>query len=373
MSGALRYRVNRRWIPSIFANVSPARFFWEWLHFINDHTGLTVIEVGTGTTSHGTSIPASWLSWDATVSPTTLTPAMDSNSWIVFEAVNADPLLNGGGTTPWQAKIQMSLSSGYADPSGTNYGMNGNVGQVALRASATGGWVGSSTWDFSPGYGTASGDMKMFGSLTTSYLDYDYYLDIVGDDDTLWWRGCSMTYVTNGTPRQRPRGGCMGMINRYNSSIAYPFFVYVTPINTNNRASNTDRWAFTRIESLLYKYSIFDIYDANVGGYTYSLGYDGSRVSSHRSENWKKFMVRKIWKSHFSNKLIMLSTLIRQYASPDYYDIYGTLRGYLSVPPVIGTSTLLGSNLEYIQICCEDDLNDGGVLMPWEPGVIPIW
>ena len=373
MSGAFRYQVNHRWRSATLANVASARFLWEWLQFVNSHTGMSVIEVGTGTTSHGAAIPASWLSWDGTVDPTTLTPSMDSNSWIVFEAINADPLLNGGGTTPWQAKIQMTLSAGYSDPSGTDYGMNGVTGQCVLRASATGGWVGSPTWDFAPVYGEGSDDIKLLGIGTTPYLNRDYFLDIVGDDDTIWWRG-SIGDVSR-EPKSMSRGGYIGMIERYYSMIDYPFIAFANPLNDNSRGLNYDRGAFSRVFSVnYYAYSVFDSHNAGLNAYSYSLSYDGTKMTFHVADNWRDYMIRKIWKYHYSDgKLIMLPTLIRHYQAPDYYDIFGFLRGYRHVPSLIGTSTLLGQNLEYIQICVQDDILYGGVVMPWEPGVVPIW
>ena len=128
MTGALRYRVNREWDNSIFSGISPFRFFWEWLHFIEDHSGYEIVEVGTGASSHGTQIPSEWLLWDGTSSPHLLSPIpLTDNSWIVFRSLFSDSLLNGGGTMMWEAKMQVTGGTSYADPSGNNYGLNGHA------------------------------------------------------------------------------------------------------------------------------------------------------------------------------------------------------------------------------------------------------
>jgi len=102
MSGTFQYRVNKYWNASTLS-IAPAVFFWEWLNFIGDHSGLAWVGYGTGKTQSGTTPPAAWLDWDPTTTPT---PPIGDNSWVVFEAENADPLLDGGGLKPWQAKMQ---------------------------------------------------------------------------------------------------------------------------------------------------------------------------------------------------------------------------------------------------------------------------
>ena len=120
MSGDYRTRENRVWDDTIQNNVAPFRFFWEFVTFVNNHTGFTVLAYGTDTTQSGTTIPASWLAWDGVTAP----PFSDKD-WFVFRADNASTLLNGNGNYQWEAKIQVVNTSGtnFTDCSGINYGL----------------------------------------------------------------------------------------------------------------------------------------------------------------------------------------------------------------------------------------------------------
>lgn len=372
MSGSIQYRVNRQWDSTINATAAAARFFWEWLHFVNDHTGLAIVEVGTGTTSHGAVIPLEWLAWNGSDDPTTLAPiALNSNSWIVFRAIYAEPLLNGGGTTPWEAKIQMTLGTAYADPSGTDYGLNGQTHQVILRASAAAGWTGNPTWDFVPGGGQeASEDIRIFG-YTTSQAGKDYNLDIVADDDTVWWRGAAGEWPGD-TKEDRSRGGYLGMIARRNSDITWPFYAMANPLNdiANSGSIDTREWGR---HSEFSDYGLFNYKDENLNAYTYSVAYDNTRVTSHRADPWHLNAISYMNPYHYTPDNILPQMLLLQYDTGNgYFGIIGEMRGLVVTPPSIGFSVVFGANDDYIQSGARA-ASYGGIGMPWPTGISPIW
>lgn len=369
MSGSIQYRVNRTWDSTTNPTAAAARFFWDWLHFINDHTGLTIVEVGTGTTSHGTSVPSEWLSWNGSDDPTTLVPiALDSNSWIVFRAVNADPLLNGGGTMPWEAKLQMTMGTAYDDPSGVNYGLDGQTHQVILRASAAGGWSGTPTWDFAAGQ-EASEDIRVFG-YTGSQAGKDYNLDIVSDDDTIWWRGAAGDFPTD-TKEDRARGGYLGMIARRNSDISYPFFAMANPLNDeiNNQSIDTRVWSR---HSASTEYGVWNYKYGNLVAYTYTVGHDGTRVTTHRVDPWHINAITYMNPYHYSNDIVVPRMLLLEYGSPTYYGIVGELRGLVVTPSTIGFSVVFGDGSDLLQSGAYP-ASYGGVGMPWPASISPVW
>lgn len=370
MSGTLKHRVNRGWDSTTQAGVAAARFFWDWLHFINIHTGLAVVEVGTGTTSHGTTIPTEWLGWNGVDNPTTLSPIpLDSNSWIVFRAIYADPLLNGGGTMQWEAKLQMTMGTAYDDPSGIDYGLDGQTHNVVLRACPAGGWTGSGTWDFIPAMSQPSQDFRLFG-YTSSQADKDYVLDIVGDDDTIWWRGAAADF-TGDSKEDRVRGGYLGMINRRNADITWPFFVMAGPLCDLSSSRTTDGMIFSR-HSEFTEYGLFNYEFGNLRWRTYSLGFDNIKVGTHRVDVWHLNTLSYMTPYHFTDEGIYPRMLLLQYEQPNHFAIIGEFRGYVVTPTSIGFSVVFGDTLEYIQIGAYP-ATYGGFAMPWPTGISPIW
>jgi len=364
MSGTMQYRVNRVWDSTIQPNVSPARFLWEWLNFINDHPGLTVVECGTGTTSHGSSIPVEWLSWDGVADPSTLSPTpFLPNSWVVFRAVNADALLDGGGGMPWEAKVQGTWGgTNYDDPSVTDYGQDGNADRVVLRSSPAGGWTGASVFDFSPNTGEAvSQDMAIY-----SGADKDFWLDLVGDDDTLFWKGAAGDWPTD-DPKARSRGGYLGMFQRRSPAIKWPFWMTAGqildataggsyPVNSKRTTNGYYVWA----PNYSWNWPSF------------SLGRDDTAVQGHRCDTWSYVVINAMNPCIYTGEDVLPAILIRENATPDYYDVLGELRFLVTVKNAYGQNTVLGSNGDLIQICV-DHASYGGIAMPWPSGVIPSW
>lgn len=370
MSGILQYRVNRGWDSTIQTNVTPARFFWDWLHFINDHSGYQIVEVGTGTTSHGVVAPAQWLAWDGTTDPTTLTPPMTNNSWFVFRALYADALLNGGGTMQWEAKIQMTLGSAYADPSGTDYGFNGVTYHVILRTCPAAGWTGTPTWDFAPGGGQeASRDLRLMG-YTISQANTDYNLDIVGDDDTIWWRGVSGNYPVS-NKSHAARGGYLGMISRRNSDITWPFIALIGPVHSGTNGSSGGDMLLSR-HSAFTDYGVFNYKREDLQWPSYSMGHDDTRVETHRADVWSLNAISYMNPFHYTGEGVYPRMTLMQFEQPDQYAIIGEFRGYVTTPTSIGFGVVFGANSDLIQTGAYGDTY-GGIAMPWPSGVAPIW
>lgn len=368
MSGVMNYRVNRVWDSTIQVNVSAARYFWEWLNFVNDHPGLTVVEVGTGTTSIGSTIPAEWLSWDGVTDPTTLSPnALDPNSWLVFAAVNADPALAGGGGMPWQAKVQVAFGGTvYDDPSGTDYGHDGDTDVVVFRSSPAAGWTGSTTWNFVPGSGEeTSPDMVAYEGQNK-----DFYLDLVGDDDTLFWKGATGDFPTD-DPLTRSRSGYLGMINRRSASISWPFWMTMgkmydaTQGSGEGQATNSKRAATTARS--VWAWDKDQWYWPS-----WSLGRDDTGVAIHRVDAWHQTLLSNLGPNMYTGDDVLPGLLLAELEPLDRYDILGELRFLVATDFSYGHHTVFGDNADLIQFC-EFATSYSGIAMPWEPSTVPIW
>lgn len=366
MSGTIIGRVNRSWDVATRANVSAVRFFWEWLKFVADHPGLSVVEAGTGTTSHGVAIPAEWLAWDGATDPTTLSPiALDSNSWIVFQADNADPLLNGLGGMPWQAKIQVAHTGvSYSDPSGTDHGMNGETDVVGLRGCPYGNWAGSPTWDFvPPTTEDLPPDRKMYAGQNESFV-----LDLVGDDDTIVWKGGAGDFPTD-DPKDRSRGGYLGMIVRRSSGIAYPFFVMAGVIQDTGANIGEDNIYSRQGNDAYY---VFRYSATTLQWPSFSIGADKTACLGHHitfpSPDMMQIMAPSAWNSNRN----YFSGILREKVFPSYGSVMGQLRFFWATDHSYAQHTLVGDNEDMIQIC-KDGGTYGGILMQWPAGVLPAW
>jgi hypothetical protein len=360
MSGIYQYGVNRAWTNATFPNVSAVRFFWEWLDYVNSHVGLTVLETGSGTTSHGASIPASWLAWDGTTDPALLAPVLQPNSWMVFQAPNADPALAGGGTTPWEAKVQMTYNAvAYSDPSGVNYGYNGQLDVVVLRTSPGGGWTTGPTWDFVPGATPLSQDFRIFQGQSA-----DYFFDIVGDDDTLFWKGSA------GSPPalNRSRGGYLGMYTRSRSAVSLPFLTMAGNIQNISGATGDRAFNSRLTTNDYYQWN----YNYNSQWPSFSPGRDNTAVTAHWLDTYVLDISTGISPYIYTGEDVLMSIMLREDKTPDYYDVLGELRFLLVTDTSRAQHTVFGTNLEFIEFCYNSGVS-GGVAMPWDPGVVPVW
>lgn len=370
MSGTFTHRVNRSWDMSQ-PNISAGVFFWEWLHYINDHAGMSFIGYGTGKTQSGTTPPASWLDWNPTTTPT---PPFSDNSWFVFNADNADPLLDGGGSKQWQAKIQMTLATAFDDcnVADTDYDWEATTYSVVMRASATGGWD-STPLDFAPGGGEeASLNFSLFNGLNKMFV-----LDIIGDDDTLFWRGSAFITTVSNAPA-RSRGGYLGMLQRRAGFISNPFFFTAGRLEdiasgTKYRALN---WCYTN-NNYQYQWQLggaeFGDENGNDGKWpSYSLWHDGTAVTNHKHDTWDANNLPRLTPDNVTGEDVVLGIKVAQWKPPVKYTVLGEFRLIAKTAYQFGHSQLFGSNSEWLQFCYEGDANSG-IGMMWPQGETPIW
>lgn len=356
MSGTLQSRVNRYWDRSIQANFTAAIFFWEWLNFLNDHPNITWIGYGTGKSQTGVTPPDAWILWD-TVNDAV--PFSD-NSWVVFEMTDASELLNGSGSFPWQAKIQVSLATAFDDcnVADIDYDYEAQTYIVAMRTSAMGGWVGASTCDFVP-----SGGEDISNNLTIYQgQDLDLHLDIIGDDDVIFWKG-SAENLSPIDLLDQSRSGYLGMIQRRNSDITYPFLFMAGKIfdgsgSTGNAAIN-------------YKYT-------NGGWYgvywpSYTLWLDGTQVNSLYMDTVNSYTLLLITPDPVTGEDVLPYIMMAQWESPNRYAIIGELLMVVSTNTERAQHTVFGSStVKWIEICYDTELR-AGVAMRWPLATTPIW
>lgn len=212
MAGDFVHSVNNIFDKADQSNITAAVVFNEILSYIDSHGHMDFAGYGTGSSQTGTTPPSGWINWDYTTDP----PPFGDNSWFIVNATSASASMNGTGDQQWQMKIQTTLSSGFDDPSGNDYGYEGNTYTTCIRASSEGGWS-SSTLDFAPTSGSeASDNYRVYAGQNESVR-----IDVVGDNDTIFWRGNAGDSVNHYYTRQ-----CyIGMLTRRFSDVANPFFM----------------------------------------------------------------------------------------------------------------------------------------------------
>jgi hypothetical protein len=212
MSGEFVYSVNNIFDKADQSNVTAAVAFYEILKYIDSHSYMDFVGYGTGSTQTGIIPPLSWTDWDYTVDP----PPFSDNSWFVFNATNASKGLDGTGDQQWQAKIQFTLASAFDDASGADYEWEGETYTTCIRVSADGGW-NSGTRDFVPSTNSEpSNNYRLYAGQ-----DESFRIDIIGDDDTIFWRGNAGDAVDHYNTRQ-----CyLGMVVRRDDVVTNPFFM----------------------------------------------------------------------------------------------------------------------------------------------------
>jgi hypothetical protein len=352
MSGDLQYRVNRSWLDSTQANVAHKHFFWDFLHFINDHVSMNIIAYGTGTTQEGSSTPTSWLTWDD--------PApMSSNAWFVFEANLASEYLNASGSLKWQCKIQVADESSFDDPSGSDYGKEGDSNAiVCLRLSVDGGW-NSGTLDFEPISGSGTGNNHAIFKVK----NIDYYCHFIGDNDTLWWTG----RPSIGTFSQN-RGGYLGIINRRTSDIVKPCISMVGAISNAVEASYGEDAHICKDTSFNHQFS----YGATNSQWpSHHLATDGltsiDGTGKLRLESWNVEILQNMGVYKYTNESYVLRILLAEYVVPDNCNVLGELRLIGACGIGHGEGTLFGTDNDYMQIAHSPD-TFGGIAMQWPIG-----
>ena len=270
MSGDIQFRVNRSWFSAVQAGVSAKRIFGDFLAFFADHPNFHIISYGTGKVQTGVTVPTTWKAWAD--SDGSGVPPFADNSWFVVEAQKASAALNGDGSRKWQAKFQVTTTTAFDDCNVANidYGSEGEFQILAFRFSPDGGWIGAGTLDFGGGV-VASLNMLIADFDWPS--EYNYYLHILGDDDTVLWVGHSRL-VGNPIPYYpNQKFGYMGELVRRNSNhtkpeLAMAQHLYHTGGRVLAKGDGEDATVIFSNDQMTVP--------------SFSLGADGTSVTQHR-------------------------------------------------------------------------------------------
>lgn len=369
MSGTFQSRVNRYWDASTLA-IAPAVFFWEWLSFVNDHPGMSFVGYGTGKTPSGTTPPAEWFNWDPETTPS---PPMGSNSWFVFQADNADALLDGGGSNPWQVKIQMTLSSGFDDcnVADTSYGEEGQTYVVCIRVSPGAGWDNVTALDFSPVGGEAVSDNF---NIFQESSDGKFVIDFVGDDDTLLWKGACFDGTMAAEAKMRSRGGYLGMLQRRSSAIVNPFLLTAGRIYDTTAMSGRDAIISCNTTSSYQFSPTSSLFGNGTRWPSFSLWDDSSiAVEIHQHDLWDNETKNRVAIDRSTGETVVLGILVGQFEEANNrMAIIGEYRYLGATAYDYAQHAVVGDDENWIQIAY-DVPTYPGVLMRWPAGTVPIW
>lgn len=364
MGGVFRHRVNRSWNKA-FVNISAAVFFWEWLQFFNDHPSFSFIAYGTGKTQSGEVPPAAWLNWDPQTSGTI---PWGDNSWFVVNADLSSGALDGSATQQWQAKFQVTSSSGFDDcnVADVDYDWEATTYCCCLRASAYGGWD-ETTLDFAPTGGQdASNNRNIIQDANNLFG-----LHIISDDDTIWWRGACVSSSLPVEAVNRSRGGYLGMLNRKDESLENPF--YFMAGRMYNETANAGYRAIIRCDLTTLSTSVFRRDYAQWGTSnswpSYSLR-NGNKVDLHRGDTWDSTSLQFMPIDPLGDA-VNWAIKIAQWESP-HYDLLGELRMVAKTGFGYDFGVRYGSNNEWLQMGFLG-LTNSGIGMKWPEGIVNDW
>lgn len=369
MSGDLIYRVNTL-CPSYNSSdwaddITPAIIFAEFLTFINSHPNFDFAGYGTGASQTGTTPPSSWWTWDYRVGSV----PFGDNSWFVINATKASKDMDGSGDYQWQAKFQVTLSSGFDDCSGSDYSFEGNTYTICCRSSADGGW-NSGTCDFAPTSGADISD-----NYRVEYgANYDLAIDIVGNNDTIFWRGMGLE---NDFDLDYCRQGYLGIINR-RTGVDKPFFMMVGAISEDYGGDGTDIARNAAYETVAgYNWRPERTFDWP----TYSIGPDGTtKITSH----WKGSQYSWTYGTRsspyqYGGYNLFWRVPIQEYQGTDYYNYLGELDLVIQTDNTIGESVVLNVSSSdenesgcYLQFCARGG-DWAGMAMKYPAGVNNLW
>lgn len=373
MSGTFTHRVNRLWDVLHQTDMSVPAFFWEWLKYVQDHAGLSFVNYGTGKVISGsTTPPAAWID---DFDPETDPNPYGDNSWFVFQADNADPLLDGGGGMPWQAKIQMTTTTGFDDcnVADVDHGEEGTTWCVCIRCSVGGGWDAVTDLEFEPvgGEDISQNHVMMTGQ------NVNYILDIIGDDDTIFWDGaCFSGALSNADSRSR--GGYLGMLIRRSDVITYPFLMTIgrmydggpnTERNAINRCSQDDDSQWERVAGTTSLSPGFFRWP------TYTLWKDKTKIEGaniHAHDCWHPDDLWRMTPDPATGDMVIPACLAAQYQNPNKYAILGELRLIGATAFEFDHGVVVGTDSNWRQFCYNATV-DSGMLMQWPQGVTAIW
>jgi hypothetical protein len=369
MSGTLQHRVNKIWNKETVAYPTSV-VFWHFLNFFNDHPSFSFVGYGNGKSQAGTTPPSAWFDWDPTVLATS---PYSENSWFVINADLASKALDESGDFQWQAKFQLSMGSGFDDcnVADVDYGWEGTVSCVCVRASAMGGW-NATTLDFSPTGGEAvSNNLNIFQNVTGIFG-----LDIIGDNDTIFWRGaaCASSLPTNGPFRSR--SGYLGMVQRLHSAIEYPFLFVAGRIydETANGGYRSVNWCYDNNNTYYAWKRGYQYWDgASYSWPSYSVWKNGSSCTTQKIDTWGNSTTQSYFTADPLGNPINCAMKISQWKAPNKYGILGELRLVAKIGYQYNHGVRYGDNNEWLQFCLQGQTYSG-VGMRWpisEPA--PIW
>lgn len=359
MSGTLLHRVNRKWENASQPGVMNFRMFWELLNFFVDHPGYSIISYGVGGTEQGTSTPTAWLVWG---SP----PPMSENAWFVVNADNSSATLNGDGSRQWQAKFQVANSTPYADASGSDKGLDGTTGVVAVRLSPDGQWVGSATRDF---LGVTSSPDLIW--CTDAASDEDFNIHFCGDNETVIAVGQVVTggYATPSYSYQR--AAYIGETVRRNANHLKP--EYLMAPNMRDATAAAAYPVCARFSNSTHQFS-----ESSVIQNSFSLAADGSGVLQHKhagmfrdTTSYDSFWGQSMDPEPWGGSYINMSVMFRQYYQ-EHNSILGQLRFFGLLSNMIAEGNLTGDGT--VLSCGYSTTSRAGVGIPW-PGstVLPLF
>ena len=377
MSGDIQYRVNRYFTrkKTTYNGICIDALFWEFMQFFADHPGFSFVGYGTGKSQLGEEPPSAWLDFDPY---TTDVVPWGGNSWFVVNADLAANELDGSGDQQWQAKFQVSgLGVAFDDcnVANVNYWWEGTANILCCRPSVRGGWD-ETTLDFSPVGGEDPGY-----NFVLSYNDgYDVFaIDIIGDNDTVFWRGacCASDIVSQGPPRSR--GGYLGLVRRRFVEVDYPFIfaagrMYDETANAGYRATNHCADVNNTYYAWKREYVIWKGADqVGSGGAwpAHSLWIDGSRCYQHQLDTWGKHYYN-YFQRDVDDDDINYAIKVAQYESPNRYAILGELRLVAKVGQQYDHGVRYGDSNEWLQIAY-GALNYSGIGMKWPAGTVNLW
>jgi len=358
MSGSFFGYTSRYWDATLRANMSPAVFFLEWMLAVDSHVGLKWDGYGTGKSQLGVAPPIAWLTWNPALSD----PPWADNSWVVFTATNASPALDGSGGQAWQCKLQVTLSTGFDDcnVADTDYGKEATTYIVCGRVSARGGWS-SVTLDFTH---AASNNYTWFGGTDASGKNPSFYLNVIGDDDTLAWDGAAFSSPAD--IQDRTRGGYLGMLRRRTDAITYPFLYSVGRIaNIATMAGGGERGVCGRNRGSADAFQWTE--NLAPAWPSYSLFSDGTAVTTHRHDTCYNYL----WFTAFipTGEDILYAIPIAQYQAPNSYGIIGEMRFIAVCSPTWAYHEVRGVDPQWTEIAAQNR----GIAMRWPTGVVPVW
>ena len=202
-------------------------------------------------------------------------------------------------------------------------------------------------------------------------FDGKFFLDIIGDDDTIWWKGsCYIDPVSNAA--RRARGGHIGLLTRRSSDVTYPFLLMSSSLIDNSSSGNYYPVFYCNSNGM------FNPPTQEFGAInyqpSYSLWKDGTQVKNHIHDSYDTTTLPRIVRDVVTNGIVVLGILVGQH-EPDNgrAALMGEYRLVGATGFEFGQNSLVGDNLDWIQAGWDSSGAYPGILMRWPAGVAPIW